>query len=384
MIVHWKAPYSPLLSSDPRWQALSLARLPPPKVAIEPCAASVRLCIKPKLQTSAFWEDFMHIINRRAALTGAAALAAASSTKAGAQAAWPARPITIVNPFPAGGGTDAFARPLAAQLDSQLGVRFLVDNRGGAGGTLGATAASKMAPDGYTFFMGAAHHSIAPALYPKLDYDIEKDFVPIGIVSSPPQVVVVNPARIKARTLAELIAEAKAKPGALNYGSAGNGTTHHLAGELFQMLTGTKMAHIPYRGSGPAMQDLVGGQIDLMFDGLGSSAQQIASGTINALAVASPVRSSSFPNVPTAAEAGVAGFEVATWYALWAIKGTPADIIERMTAELLKAFNTPLIQEAWKRNGSEVVKLTGAPFGAFVSAEIARWGKVVNDSGVRL
>ncbi len=326
----------------------------------------------------------MYMINRRTALAGAAALAATATSGARAQAGWPARPITIINPFPAGGGTDAFARPLAAQLDTQLGVRVLVDNRGGAGGTLGATTASKMAGDGYTFFMGAAHHAIAPALYPKLDYDIEKDFVPIGIVSSPPQVVVVNPSRIKARTLAELIAEAKAKPGALNYGSAGNGTTHHLAGELFQMLTGTKMAHIPYRGAGPAMQDLVGGQIDLMFDGLGSSAQQIASGTINALAVASPIRSSSLPDVPTAVQAGVAGFEVATWYALWAIKGTPPEIIARMTAELLKSFDTPAIQDAWKRNGSEVVRLTGAPFGAFVTAEIARWGKVVGEGGVRL
>jgi tripartite-type tricarboxylate transporter receptor subunit TctC len=324
----------------------------------------------------------MHMINRRTALAGAAALAATG--KVGAQASWPTRPITIINPFPAGGGTDAFARPLAAQLDAQLGVRVLVDNRGGAGGTLGATSASKMAGDGYSFFMGAAHHAIAPALYPKLDYDIEKDFVPIGIVSSPPQVIVVNPARVRARTLAEFIAEAKARPGALNYGSAGNGTTHHLAGELFQMLTGTKMAHIPYRGAGPAMQDLVGGQIDLVFDGLGSSAQQITAGTINALAVASPIRSSSFPNIPTAAEAGVPGFEVATWYALWAIKGTPPDIIARMTSELLKSFETPAILEAWKRNGSEVIRLTGAPFGAFVTAEIARWGKVVSDGGVRL
>jgi tripartite-type tricarboxylate transporter receptor subunit TctC len=325
--------------------------------------------------------------SRRAVLAGLTATAASGllpSSGAEAQAAWPNRQIVFLNPFPAGGGTDAFARPLAAVLDQQLGARVIIDNRGGAGGTVGASAAAKMAPDGYTFFVGAAHHTLAPAIYPNLDYDLEKDFIPVGIVARPPQVLVVNPAKVKANTLAEFIAEAKANPGKFNFGSSGNGTVHHLSGELFQILTGTKMTHVPYRGAGPAMQDLVGGQIDLMFDGLGTSANQIASGTIKGLAVASAARSSTIPNVPTAAEGGLPNFEISTWYAIWAIKGTPQPIVDRMTAELLKALDTAPIKEAWQKNGSDVVKLTGKEFGAYVTSEIARWGKVVSEAKVKI
>jgi tripartite-type tricarboxylate transporter receptor subunit TctC len=296
---------------------------------------------------------------------------------------WPTRPITIVVPFAAGGGTDAFARPLAAQLDTQLGQRILIENRAGAGGTVGASMASKAQPDGYSFFMGAAHHAIAPAIYPKLDYDLEKDFIPIGLVSRPPQVIVVNP-KVQAKTLAELIAFAKANPDKLNYASAGAGTTHHLAGELFKLLTKTEIRHLPYRGAGPAMQDLVAGHVDMMFDGLGSSANQITGGTLRALAVAAPAKSPAIPNVPTAAEAGLSGYEVSTWYALWAPKNTPPEIVARMTKELATALQNPTIQAAWARNGSDVPNVTGAEFGAFVKSEIARWGKVVKDADVKL
>ena len=210
--------------------------------------------------------------------------------EAQAQPAWPSKPLTFVIPFAAGGGTYAFARPLAAQLDTQLNTRIVLDNRAGAGGTVGASVAAKAAPDGYTFFIGAAHHAIAPALYPKLDYNIETDFAPIGLVAQPPQVIVVHPGKVAAKNVGELIAFAKANPGKLNYGSAGNGTTHHLAGELFQIITGTTLSHVPYRGAGPALQDLVAGHIDLMFDGLGSSAAQIEGGALRALAVAAPKR----------------------------------------------------------------------------------------------
>ncbi|MGL4975812.1 MAG: Bug family tripartite tricarboxylate transporter substrate binding protein, partial [Bosea sp. (in: a-proteobacteria)] len=182
-----------------------------------------------------------------------AAVAALALPAGTAQAqSWPTKPVSIIVPFPAGGGTDTFARPLAAQLETQLGQRFVIDNRGGAGGTVGASAAAKAAPDGYTVFIGAAHHAIAPALYPRLDYDIEKDFVPIGMISRPPQVIVVNPDKVQAKTLGEFIANAKANPGKMNFASAGNGTTHHLAGELFLLLSGTKITHVPYRGAGPA------------------------------------------------------------------------------------------------------------------------------------
>lgn len=297
---------------------------------------------------------------------------------------WPQRPITLIVPFAAGGGTDAFARPFAQQLDTQLGVRVLVENRAGAGGTTGAAAAAKAEPDGYTLFVGAAHHAIAPAIYPKLTYDIEKDFIPIGIVARPPHVVVVNPQKLAMKTLPEFIAHVKANPGKLNYGHAGIGTTHHMAGELFKLLTQTDIRDVPYRGAGPMMADLVGGQVEMAFDGLGSSASQIGGGTIRALAVASPQRVKAFPDLPTAAEAGLPNFEVATWYALWAPKGTPADIVTRMTKELQTALATPGIKEAWEKNGSDVPAVTGAEFATFVSSEVARWGKVVKDAGVKL
>lgn len=319
---------------------------------------------------------------RSVALAAFAACVAIPSAQA--QQAWPNKQLTFVIPFAAGGGTDAFARPLAAQLENQLNVRIILDNRAGAGGTVGASAAAKAAPDGYTFFIGAAHHAIAPALYPKLDYNIETDFAPIGLVAQPPQVIVVHPGKVAAKNVAELIAFAKANPGKLNFGSAGNGTTHHLAGELFKILAGANLTHVPYRGAGPALQDLVAGHIDLMFDGLGSSAAQIEGGTLRALAVAAPKRAAAFPNVPTAAEAGLPGFDVATWYAMWAPKGTPEAVLARMTKELQTALASPLVTEAWRRNGSEIPNLYGAPFAAFVTTEVARWGKVVAEAKVKI
>ena len=319
------------------------------------------------------------------ALCAAIALALLCLAASPAEAqAWPQRPIIVVVPFAAGGGTDAFARPLAAQLDAQLGVRVLIENRSGAGGTIGASAAAKATPDGYTFFIGGAHHAIAPSLYPKLDYNVEKDFVPIGMIAQPPQVVVVNPGKVAAKTLAELIEYARANPDKLTYASAGTGTTHHLAGELFKMLTKTRILHVPYRGAGPAVADLVAGHVDLMFDGLGSSAAQISGGHLRALAVAAPQRASAFPDIPTAMEAGLPGYEVATWYAMWAPKNTPSEIVERMRKEVQAALATPVIKEAWERNGSEVPVLMGPEFGKFLAAEVVRWAKVVQDAGIKL
>lgn len=320
------------------------------------------------------------------AVASGVALAAVSFMAGAAQAqAWPDKPVTFIVPFPAGGGTDAFARPLAAHLGNQIGKQIVIDNRGGAGGTLGAGLAARAPADGYTFFIGGAHHAIAPSVYPKLDYDIEKDFTPVALIAQPPQVVVINTSRTSATTLKQLIDEAKAKPGKLSYGSAGNGTSHHLAGELFKILTKTDIAHVPYRGAGPAMQDLVGGQgIEMIFDGLGSSAAQIKAGRIKALAVAADARSPAFPDVPTAKEAGLDGYVVSTWYAMWAPKGTPQPIIDRMTKEVQTAMNTPELTEIWKNNGSAVPNMTGAAFGAFLSAEIKRWGEVAKASGARI
>jgi tripartite-type tricarboxylate transporter receptor subunit TctC len=321
-------------------------------------------------------------LTRRAALALAAGALAAPAVRA--QTPWPARQITFIVPFAAGGGTDAFARPLAAQLESQLGVRVLIENRAGAGGTTGASAAAKATPDGYTFFIGAAHHAIAPALYPRLDYDIEKDFTPVGMLSRPPQIIVVNPQKVQARTLAEFIAFVRANPDRLNYGSAGNGTTHHLTGELFKLVTGTKITHVPYRGAGPALADLIAGQIEVMFDGLGSSAAHVAGGTLRGLAVASANRAAAIPDVPTTAEAGLANFEVATWYAMWAPRATPDAITRRMIDEVRKALAAQAIREAWLRNGSDVPDIMGDAFAPFLTSEIARWGRVVREANVGL
>ncbi|MGM4919378.1 tripartite tricarboxylate transporter substrate-binding protein [Tardiphaga sp. 813_E8_N1_3] len=314
-----------------------------------------------------------------------AVMASCSAMTSGAHAqAWPQKQVTFIVPFAAGGGTDAFARPLAAQLDTQLGKRVIIENRAGAGGTVGASAAAKAAPDGYTFFMGAAHHAIAPSLYPNLDYDIEKDFIPVALIARPPQVIVVNPDKVSAKTLGEFIAYAKANPDKLSYGSAGAGTTHHLAGELFKILTQTKIQHVPYRGAGPAMQDLIAGHVPVVFDGLGSSAAPIRAGQLRALAIAAPKRVAAFPDLPTAAEAGLPNYEVATWYGLFAPKGTPPDVVERMAKELKAALQVPAIKEAWERNGSDVPDVAGADFGKMVSGEVARWRKVVTEANVKL
>jgi tripartite-type tricarboxylate transporter receptor subunit TctC len=199
-----------------------------------------------------------------------AALAAGmlAAAPAGAQS-WPTKPITLIVPFPPGGGTDAFARPLSAQLSKQLGRQVIIDNRGGAGGTVGASLAAKAPPDGYTFFVGAVHHAIAPSFYPKLDYNIETDLVPLTVIANPPQVVVINPGRVKVDDFKAFMTLLRANPGKLNYASAGNGTSHHLAGELFKQQSNTFIVHIPYRGAGPALQDLITGNVDMMFDGLG-------------------------------------------------------------------------------------------------------------------
>ncbi|MBL8326391.1 MAG: tripartite tricarboxylate transporter substrate binding protein [Rubrivivax sp.] len=324
----------------------------------------------------------MSAITRRQLVTGTAALVALPFSHA--QGAWPAKPVTIVVPFPPGGGTDAFARPLFAVITRNTGRQFVIDNKGGAGGTLGAGMAAKAAPDGYTFFMGAVHHSIAPSMYPKLDYDLERDFVPVGLVSSVPQVVSVNPGRVQARTLPEFIEFLRKNPGRLNYASAGNGTSHHLAGELFKIQTKTFITHIPYRGAGPALQDLVAGQVDLMFDGMGSSAGHLRAGRLRGIAVASDKRAPGFPDIPTTAESGLPSYKVGTWYGLWAPKGTPADLVAAMGNEMKKALGSDELKTTWTSLGTEPPNLYGADFGKFVSAEVKRWAEVVKTSGAKL
>ena len=300
-----------------------------------------------------------------------------------AQSTWPTKPVTLVVPFPAGGGTDTFARPFSVQFSKQTGKTLVIDNRGGAGGNLGAGVAAKAAPDGYTLFMGAVHHSIAPSMYPKLDYDLERDFVPLAMVASVPHVLVVNPKNVPGdfKAFMDMV---RSKPGKFNYGSAGGGTSHHLAGELFKLQSKTFITHIPYRGAGPALQDLIAGNVDMMFDGLGSSAQHIKGGRIKALMVSGNKRNPAFPDVPCAAELGLPDYNVTTWYGLWAPKGTPADVQARAIEEVRKAAASDDIKTSWGNSGAEFPNLTGPQFGNFVSGEIKKWASVVKASGAKL
>jgi len=309
------------------------------------------------------------------------------SLPAGAQnTTWPApnKPITFINPFPPGGAVDAFGRPLAKQLSTQLNDSIVVDNRGGAGGTLGAAVAAKMAPDGYTWFLGAVHHSIAPSMYPNLPYDITKDFEPIAIIGSVPHVIVVNPNKFPKNDLKSVIEAIRKNPGKYNYASTGNGTSQHLAGELFKIQNKLFITHIPYRGTGPALQDLVAGQVDMMFDTLAGASSFIKNGQLIALAVASSQRSSAFPNVPTAQELGISNFVVSSWYAMWAIKGTSKDIVDKMSAEVQIALASPDIKERWAGMGASVPKMTRPELANYINQEIVLWSEVVKKSGAKL
>ncbi|CAD5371293.1 Tripartite tricarboxylate transporter substrate binding protein [Rubrivivax sp. A210] len=311
--------------------------------------------------------------NRRQVVAGLAACVAAPWARA---QAWPAKPIRLIVPFAPGGGTDTFARPLAAKLSTQLGQQVLIDNRAGAGGTVGADAAAKAAADGYTFLVGAVHHTVAVTAYRRLGYDLQKDLTPITGIAYVPDVLVVNN-EVPARTLQEFIAWCKANPGKVNFGSSGNGTTRHLIGEVFNARTGMAMAHIPYKGSGPAMTALLGGEIQLIFEGLGSAASHIRAGKVRALAVTSPRRPEAFADIPTTAEAGLPGFESLSWYGLWAPAAVPAAINARLRSEVARAFEAPEMKSIWHQQGAETGGEASEQFARFVSAEIDKWGKAV-------
>ena len=327
---------------------------------------------------------FPQPIHRRSLLQAAAAGATSLALPAWSQATWPTKPVTLVVPFPAGGGTDAFARPMSAQFARLTEKQLVIDNKGGAGGTLGAAVASRAAPDGYTLFMGAVHHTIAPSMYPKLEYDLERDFVPLIKVASVPQVLVVNPKKVPVANFAEFLAFVRKNPDKLNYGSAGSGTSHHLAGELFKLQTNTLITHIPYKGAGPALQDLIAGNIDMMFDGLGSSAAHIKGGRIKALMISGTKRNPAFPDVPCSAELGLPEYMVSTWYGVWAPKGTPADLQARAVEEIRRACQTDEAKTTWTSQGADFPNLTGAQFDGFIKTELAKWAKVVKASGAKL
>jgi tripartite-type tricarboxylate transporter receptor subunit TctC len=324
------------------------------------------------------WGQRRDFLKAMAAATGSLPLLAQ------AQSSWPSKPVTMVVPFPAGGGTDAFARPMSAAFAKLTGKQLIIDNRGGAGGTLGAGIAAKSTPDGYNYFMGAVHHTIAPSMYPRLDYDLERDLIPLIQVASVPQVLVVNPKKVQAADFKAFLDFVKKNPARLNYGSAGGGTSHHLAGELFKLQTKTFITHIPYRGAGPALQDLIAGNVDMMFDGLGSSAAHIKGGRIKALMVSGTKRNAAFPDVPCSAELGLPDYTVSTWYGIWAPKGTPADAQTRAVEEFRRACLTDEAKAVWANQGAEFPNLTGGQFEAFIKKELAKWSQVVKASGAKL
>lgn len=320
----------------------------------------------------------------RRSLLAASLLAALMAPGAVLAQTYPTKPVRLIVPFPPGGGTDAFARPLSKVLSGSMGQPFVIDNRGGAGGTLGAEVAAKSAPDGYTLLVGAVHHTIAVSMYPKLGYDLLKDLAPVTVLSYVPNVVVVNPQRVASRSYEAFAQLVKSNPGKLNYASAGNGTTHHLTVELWKTLTGSFATHIPYRGAGPALQDLLAGQVDFMFDGLGSSIQHIKSGRLVALAVSSSKRSFAMPDLPTLDEVGVKGYDARTWYAIWAPAGTPRDIVNRLQQEIAKSLAGSELKTLWESLGAEPGGQSPEEMAKFVESEVAKWAKVVKDSGAKL
>jgi len=295
--------------------------------------------------------------------------------------AYPKQPVTLVVPFSAGGPTDAMARALALKLGERLGQPVVIDNRGGAGGGIAAELVARAPADGHTLFFGTTGTmAINPSLYTKLRYDPAKDFAPVSLMATTMNVLVVNP-QIAAKNLTELVALAKAKPGELTYGSAGNGSSNHLSGELFRSSAGLQINHIPYKGSAPAMIDLLGGRLSMMFDTIAQQTQNIAAGKVNALAVTGPARSPLLPNVPTAQEAGLKGFDVTIWYGVLAPKGTPAPVVERLQREMVAVMNTDEMKKRMTADGADARTTTPAEFATLIKSDTAKWAVVVKNSG---
>jgi tripartite-type tricarboxylate transporter receptor subunit TctC len=308
---------------------------------------------------------------------------AALATGALAQA-FPNKPIRIVVPFPAGGTTDVLARAAAQKLTDTLGQPALVDNRPGAGGNIGAELVAKSPPDGYTLLMGTVGtHAINPALYPKLPYDHVRDFAPVILVAGVPNVLVVNPS-LPVNSVQELVAYAKANPGKLNFASSGSGTSIHLSGELFKTAAGLSMTHVPYKGSSPALMDLIGGQVQLMFDNLPSALPQIKAGKLKALGVTSRERAPALPDVPTIAESGFPGFEASSWFGLLAPAGTPQPVIAKLNVEVAKWLASPEAKEKLLAQGANAAGGTPEDFAKHIAAETAKWQKVVKESGAKV
>jgi len=297
--------------------------------------------------------------------------------------AYPSKPVTMIVPFPAGGTTDIVARLTAQKLSEAWGQPVVVDNRAGAGGNIGSAMVAKAAPDGYTILMGTVGtHAINASLYEKMPYDVVKDFAPITNVAAVPNMLVINPA-LPVNSVKELIEYGKKNPGKLNMASSGNGTSIHLAGELFKVMTGVQMEHIPYKGSAPALTDMMGGQVQVMFDNMPSAINHVKAGKLKALAVTTATRSSAMPDLPTVAEAGVPGFEAASWFGLLAPAGTPKEIVAKIQADVVKAMKTTDLTEKMAQQGAVAVGNTPDEFSAYIKVELAKWEKVVKASGAK-
>jgi tripartite-type tricarboxylate transporter receptor subunit TctC len=294
---------------------------------------------------------------------------------------WPNKPLHYIVPFPPGAFNDALARTVAAELPKAIGQPVLVENRPGGNTIIGTEAAAKSPADGTTLFGAALPFSVVQTLY-KTSFDVTKDFAPITLAGVTPNLLVANP-RVPVSTVGELLAYARANPGKLNYASTGNGSSNHLSFELFKAMTGTSITHIPYKGSAPAVTDLLAGQVDMMFDNTPNVLPHVRAGKLKAVAVSSKTRSALAPEVPTVDEAGVPGYDVTVWFGILTVAGTPRDIVQRLNAEIVKILTSAEVRERFRNNGVEVVAGTPEHFGAFLKSEVARWAKVVQDANIK-
>ena len=320
---------------------------------------------------------------RRTALLALASAMLIAPLASPAQPGYPEKPVRFVVPYPPGGGTDVIARIVQGKFQQLLGQPIIIDNRGGGGGSLGTDVVAKAAPDGYTVLFTLSSHTINPAIFPKLPFDTMKDFEPVGKVASLPQILVVLPG-FAAKNVGELIAMAKAKPDSLQFGSVGNGSPSHLAGELLNLRGGIKITHIPYKGGGPAITDVLGGQVPMLWVSIPAAAQFVKSGKLRALAVSTVKRSAAFPDVPTVQEQGVADFEVDSWYAMFVPAKTPKPVIERLNKALNQVVADHDIRDKLLGQGSEAAGGTPDSLGKVVHTELAKWAKLAKDANIKM
>lgn len=312
------------------------------------------------------------------------AIAAVTSGAAVAQAqAWPSRTVKIIVPFAPGGSADVFGRSLATRLQTAMGQPFVIENRPGAGSIIGTDVAAKSAPDGYTLLIMSNTHTVNETMTPKKPFQLMRDFEPVAALSNSDLVLVARN-NLPHKTLGEIVAAAKAKPEGMTYASSGNGTPYHLAGELLNSLAGVKIVHVPYKGSSGARTDVIGGQVDMMFDAIATMKAQIAAGKVKAIAVTGPQPSPILPGVPTASASGVPGFQASIWLGVMAPKGTPAEILNRLNTEINKVISTEEVKKAWNAQGTMPIPMNVEQFRKYLNDDIAKWAKVIRDAGIKV